>query len=291
MKNLYILPFDHRQSFLELIKASSPPTPQEIAKARAYKKIIYEAFLKALSAGLKKEEAGILVDPWLGQEILLDAGAKGITLCLPLEKSGQKELQLENYPQLIKKFKPAYAKVLIHYNPESDSALNQRQSGKLLTIQKYLKKKKVGFILELVVPATLRQLKKIGGRGKYDVELRPSLMVKALKELQQKGLRPAIWKLEGLETKEQMQEVVCQILPPSRIIILGREEKKKKVEHWLKVGASFEKVMGLAVGRTVFEGPLKDYQRGKIGRERAITKIAQNYVHFIEVFKKARLGK
>ena len=70
MTELFILPFDHRGSFMKIVGASSPPTEADIAKAREYKKIIFDAFKKSVAGGVPKDKAGVLVDEWLGAEIL-----------------------------------------------------------------------------------------------------------------------------------------------------------------------------------------------------------------------------
>ena len=57
--------------------------------------MIYDALKVALSQGVPKENAGILVDPQFGDRILRDAVKNGYITCLPAEKSGQAEFQFE----------------------------------------------------------------------------------------------------------------------------------------------------------------------------------------------------
>lgn len=290
MKRLYLLPFDHRQSFFKIIQAAQPPTKEDIARAKEYKKIIYQAYLQALPL-VKKKDSGILADAWLGEEILLDARSRKITTALTLEKSNPKELQLEkDYLKQIKKFKPAYAKVLLHYNPEN-KALNRRQLAKLSTLQSYLKKQKLPLLLELLVPPTPAQLKKAGSKRGYDLKFRPILTIQALQEINLAGIKPALWKLEGLDNFLLMEQIVQQIKsfnPKAKIMILGREEKRKKVEHWLKIAAPFREVIGFAIGRTIFEKPLKSYLHRKISRRKAVNQISRNFLYFIKVFEKEK---
>ena len=160
MPELYILPFDHRGSFMKIIGAKEPPTEADVAKAREYKKIIYDAFQKAVADGVPKEKAGILVDEWLGKDILVDGKKKGFITCTPLEKSGQDEFDFDraDWKKQIAELNPNYAKVLVRYNPEGDRVINERQAIKLANLSGYLATQPNDFLFELLVPATPDQL-------------------------------------------------------------------------------------------------------------------------------------
>ena len=293
MNELYILPFDHRGSFMKIVGASSPPTDEDVSKAREYKKIIYDAFKKSVAEGVPKEKAGILVDEWLGKDILLDSKEQGFICCTPLEKSGQKEFAFDrdDWKQQIEEIDPTYVKVLVRYNPEGDKEGNSRQAGRLKELSEYLGNKENKFMFELLVQGTDEQLDKAGSKDVYDQEIRPDLMVAAIKEIQDAGVNPDLWKLEGLDSAEKMQKVADQVTagnPDARIIILGRGESAEKAEHWLKVGAEVDAAIGFAVGRTIFKSPLEEFSAGKISKDDAINKISENYSFFVDVWKKAK---
>ena len=293
MNELYILPFDHRGSFMKIVGASSPPTDEDVSKAREYKKIIYDAFKKSVAEGVPKEKAGILVDEWLGKDILLDSKEQGFICCTPLEKSGQKEFAFDrdDWKQQIEEIDPTYVKVLVRYNPEGDKEGNSRQAGRLKELSEYLGNKENRFMFELLVQGTDEQLDKAGSKDVYDQEIRPDLMVATIKEIQDAGVNPDLWKLEGLNSAEKMQKVADQVTagnPDARIIILGRGESAEKAEHWLKVGAEVDAAIGFAVGRTIFKSPLEEFSAGKISKDDAINKISENYSFFVDVWKKAK---
>src|SRR3989344_2636824 len=282
-QQLYLLPFDHRRSFIKLIGAAEPLKKNDAFKIKRYKQLIYSAFKLALAQGLLPQKAGILVDEAYGREILVDARKRGFIICYPLEKSGQSEFTFDraDYKKRLQLFKPTYAKVLIRYNPEGDKALNKRQARRLAALTSYLERQSIGFLLEVLVPATARQAKK----KNYDSSYRPSLTAKAIQELQAAGVNPNIWKLEGMNRQSDLKRLARLIGPSSRIIILGRGENKKKADRWLKVGAKVKKVIGFAVGRTVFQRPLLDYHYHKINKRQAIKGIMENYLHFVKVFE------
>jgi myo-inositol catabolism protein IolC len=47
----------------------------------------------------------------------------------------------------------------------------------------------------------------------YDLELRPRLMVKAIEQLQDAGVEADVWKVEGLDRREDCEKIVPR-LPP-----------------------------------------------------------------------------
>ncbi len=292
-KELLILAFDHRGSFLEKMFGikNRQPTAEEKQQIEDFKKIIFEGFKLSLKKNVPKQIAGLLVDEEFGRGILQEAKREELTFAMPVEKSGQDEFDFEygdNFSKHIEEFDPSFVKVLVRYNPEGEGTLNERQLQKLKTLSDYLAKTKKPFLFELIVPATPAQLSKLGGSKEvYDSELRPKLMVQSLKEIQTAGVEPAIWKLEGVDKPEFAKAVVAQAQSNGRkagVITLGRGESKEKVKEWLKVGAKIKGIIGFAVGRTIFWQPLADHKAGKISRKQAIEQIAQNYGEFTELW-------
>ena len=139
---LYILPFDHRGTFLaKMLGAKGPPTAEQAAAIAAMKQVIYDGFRAALAGGVPREKAGILVDEQFGADVLRDATARGYTTALTVEKSGQDEFDFEygdDFAAHIEAFRPTFAKVLVRYNPEGDAALNDRQRSRLKRLSDYL---------------------------------------------------------------------------------------------------------------------------------------------------------
>jgi len=296
-KDLLILAFDHRTSFIEKLFGikNRTPTPTEKREIEDFKKIIFEGFKLALKEKVPKEIAGLLVDEECGSEILREAKKEGYMFAMPAEKSGQEEFDFEygdEFSSHIEEFDPTFLKVLVRYNPESDEVVNKRQLQRLKILSDYLLKTKRPFLFELIVPATPTQLAKLGGsKEAYDTQLRPELMVESIKQIQDAAVEPAIWKLEGVEKPESAKAVVKQAQSNGRkagVITLGRGESKEKVQEWLKVGAKIPGIIGFAVGRTIFWSPLVEHKAGQIDRSKAVEKIAQNYIDFVELWQNER---
>src|SRR5208337_3697563 len=93
---LYILPFDHRGSFQKnMFGWDGKLTPEQTAEIAGAKRVIYDAFRKAIQTGVPKGKAGILVDEQFGAAILREALAEGYLTACPAEKSGQNEFDFE----------------------------------------------------------------------------------------------------------------------------------------------------------------------------------------------------
>ena len=144
-------------------------------------------------------------------------------------------------------------------------------------------------MFELPVPAEKAQLDKLkGDQRAYDHELRPSLMVEAIGELQDAGVDPDLWKVEGLDRREDCQRVVAAARAGGRdrvgCIILGRGEDDRKVRDWLEIAAKVPGFVGFAVGRTVFWEPLVAWWDRKATREQAVAEIARRYGSYVHLF-------
>jgi 5-dehydro-2-deoxygluconokinase len=237
------------------------------------------------------------VDEQFGGDILRDARGEGLITACPAEKSGQEEFDFEygeQFAEHIEFIHPTFCKVLVRYNPEGDAELNRVQAARLKRLSDYLQQANRSlFMFELLVPAEKAQLDKVNGDKKaYDRDIRPALMVGAIQELQNAGVEPDLWKVEGLDRREDAEKIVATAKAGGRAavgcIILGRGEDDQKVLEWLRTAASVPGFIGFAVGRTDFWQPLVDLRDQKISRQQAVDEMASRYREFVEVFEKAR---
>ena len=166
-QTLYLLPFDHRESYVKgLFDFQRPLTAQQHEQVRDSKQLIYEGFRQALAEGVPNESAGILVDEEFGTEILRDARKRGFVTALSTEQSGCYEFEFEygaEFASHIEAFDPTFAKVLVRYNPEGDHALNLRQADRLRMLSEHCQRRQCRFMFELLVPATAEQLARTTG--------------------------------------------------------------------------------------------------------------------------------
>ena len=297
---LYILPFDHRGSFQSgLFGWKGTLSSEQTERVAASKAVIYQGLLAAVAGGVPKERAGLLVDEQFGAAILRDAKARGFFTAAPAEKSGQHEFDFEygdDYARHIEEFSPTFCKVLVRYNPEGDAAMNRRQAGRLRHLSEYLHRTGRKFMLELLVPAEQAELEELhGDKRAYDRSRRPQHMVDAIHELQDAGVEPDVWKIEGLDRTQDCEAVVVAARRGGRArvgcIVLGRGEDEAKVESWLSTAARVPGFIGFAVGRTTFWDALVGWRDGRTTGEAASAEVARRYTRWCSLFAEGAGGR
>jgi myo-inositol catabolism protein IolC len=294
-KPLYILAFDHRGSFQKkFFGVTGEPNQEETARIADAKRVIFEGAQRALEEGVPRGSAGVLVDEQFGAEIARTAKADGLTFAMPVEKSGQDEFDFqygEDFGAHIEDFDPTFTKVLVRFNPEGDAEMNRRQSERLKRLGDWLHERGRTFLFELLVPAEAHQLEAVGGDAhRYDTDVRPDLMKGAIAALQAAGVEPDIWKIEGIDRREDCEAISQQTRAGGRdkvaCVVLGRAAPDEQVDHWLRMGRGVPGYIGFAIGRSIWWDPLKAYVDGGSRRTEAAEQIGANYRRFIEVYEK-----
>ena len=294
---LYILAFDHRGSFMKAVVGKSGDlTAEETEKIKDAKSLIFDGMIIAAEAGEDSSIMGVLVDEQFGGTIPEMAKKHGLKLAMPVEKSGQDMFDFEygdDFGAHIEQFDPDFSKVLVRYNPDfADAQANADQLERLKRLSDWLHDNDRLFLFELLVPAEPSQLESVGGdTARYDAEVRPELMVRAIKEIQDAGVEPDIWKIEGLDDRADCVKVAEQTRAGGRdnvaCVLLGRGADNDKVDHWLYQAGEVDGFIGFAIGRSIWSDPLKAYLDGSTDREAAAAKVAENYTRFIEVWRQA----
>ena len=294
---LYILAFDHRGSFQKkMFGIEGDPTAEETQRIADSKHRIYEGMAKAAETGsVHEDQVGVLVDEQFGSDVPGQAKAHGLKLAMPVEKSGQNEFDFEYgeaFGEHIESFDPDFSKVLVRYNPDDpDADMNQRQLGRLKQLADWLHDHDRKFLFELLVPATDAQLESVGGDSdRYDAELRPELMRRAIEEIQGFGVEVDVWKIEGVDAREDAEMLARQTRSGEGregvvCVLLGRGASDEKVDQWLRVAAPVEGFVGFAIGRSIWWDALKGFLDGSLEREAAADQIAENYLRFIRVYE------
>jgi 5-dehydro-2-deoxygluconokinase len=297
---LYILAFDHRGSFQKkMFGIQGEPTPEETATISDAKHLIFEGMRIASERGVDARSVGVLVDEQFGGSIPADAKEEGLKLAMPVEKSGQEEFDFqydEEFGAHILRYDPDFSKVLVRLNPEGDAEVNERQLGRLKRLADWLHENDRKFLFELLVPPEPAQLEQVGGDAdRFDAEVRPGLMRQAIEQIQDYGVEVDIWKIEGVEAREDAEALVAQTRRGEGrenvvSVLLGRGASDEKVDHWLRVAAPVEGFVGFAIGRSIWWDALKGFLDGSLERDAAGERIADNYLRFIKVYDDAESG-
>jgi myo-inositol catabolism protein IolC len=297
---LYILAFDHRGSFQKkMFGIQGDPTPEETATIADAKRLIYEGMVEAVKRGIEPSSAGVLVDEQFGGDIPQGARDHGLTLAMPVEKSGQNEFDFDygdDFGTHIESFNPDFAKVLVRYNPDDDPVMNERQLGRLKRLADWLHANDRRFLFELLVPATDEQLAEFEGESdRYDAELRPELMRRAIEAIQDFGIEVDVWKIEGVDERSDAEMLADQTRSGEgrenvACVLLGRGASTEKVEQWLEQAAPVDGFIGFAIGRSIWWDALKGFLNNELARDAAASQIADNNLHFIQVYEGAKVA-
>jgi myo-inositol catabolism protein IolC len=297
---LYVLAFDHRGSFQKkMFGIQGDPTPEQTETIADAKRLIFEGMELAVQRGVDASATGVLVDEQFGSDIPKRAKEEHLVLAMPVEKSGQDEFDFQygaEFGEHIEKFDVDFAKVLVRYNPEGDADMNQGQLGRLKELADWLHANERKFLFELLVPAEPAQLESVGGdTDRYDAELRPKLMKQAIKDIQDFGVEVDVWKIEGVDAREDADALAEQTRSGQGregvvCVLLGRGASDDKVDHWLRVAAPVEGFVGFAIGRSIWWDALKGFLDGDLQRDAASEKIADKYLHFVQVYDEAESG-
>lgn len=291
---LYILAFDHRGSLQRgLFGLTADPTPEQADRIREAKMVIYDGFHGAIAAGVDCREAGILVDEQYGAAIARTAAARGEIFAIAVEQSGGDEVAFaygEDFGAHLERVDPPFAKVLVRYNPEGDAALNARQAARLKVLADWVHDRGRKLLLEVVIPSLPSQLAAVGGDvARYDVEVRPDLTLRTIAALHDAGVETDVWKIEGLDRREDCERVAALIRSGAGrqqvgCVVLGRGADAARVDHWLRQATGVPGYIGFAIGRTLWWDALKGYLAGALERAGAVEHIAAAYRRAIDVY-------
>ncbi len=301
---LFVQPFDHRGSFTKGYfgipgqPAIEPEKDEFIQVARA-KNVVYRGLLRAIEMGVPRASVGLLVDTQFGAQIIADARRKGVPVAVCVEKTGQDVFDFEygaRWVDHIRFMQPDMIKVLVRFHPQGDAAQNAEQLTRLKLLSDYIHATDDHtFMFELLVGATTPEEKAAGAA--FDTEVRPRVMVEAIRAIQGFGIEPDIWKIEGLDRRADAEAVAAQARDgraangESRAnvgcILLGRGSNQEKVYEWLRVAAPVPGFIGFAVGRTNFSAPLKSFIADPAQEAAAIAAIAANFKGCIDTWQAA----
>jgi myo-inositol catabolism protein IolC len=287
---LYLLAVDHRGSFEKMVG-------HDFEVLVAAKMLVWRGFLDALAHGAPRDAGGILIDEQYGSTVAREARKEGVVFAMPVEKTGRDEFEFEHgddFGRAIEAYDPTYAKALVRYNPHSDDELNRRQESRLRALSDWLRAHDRRFLFELLVPPTEEQLRSVdGSRDRYDQELRPKLMQGAIETLQDAGIEPHLWKIEGVDHRDACQAIARVARRDARdgvgCLVLGRGASVERVEDWLRAGAGVNGYAGFAVGRSIFADAVRSFASDPVSYDlqRGVEEISARYRRFIAVYEEA----
>jgi myo-inositol catabolism protein IolC len=295
---LLLLAVDQRNSFERgLYGLKGPITPEQDARMTADKLLVYQALLEALPGLPAGVQAGILVDEQYGASVaeLASRSGGGVSLAMPIEKSGEDWFEFaygDDWVAHAEFFATDHAKVLVRDNPGFDPHQRDRQAARLAQVSAWASSNERSLIIELLVPASDADTAAVDGDStRYDRELRPAHAVTVMEYLQDQGVDPAIWKVEGLDRPQDAERIVEAARRDGRkasCILLGRHAPHDQLDRWIQVVAPMPGWMGFAIGRSIWWDALTAQLQGELSADETRHRIRDAYLDFAHFYLAAR---
>jgi len=293
MTQIFALAFDHRNSLRrDFMHLTGQPAPEQHSTMVAAKGVVTDALIEA-APQVSPDTPVLLIDHEYGGQFVPRAQAAGVKVAMPVEESGQAELRYlcDGHPErVVDAHHPDYVKVLIRYNPGGDTAMNERQRGRLRKLSDWLDGRPERLMLELLVPPEPAQLAAVADdQSRFDRETRAALTAAAIDQIAGDGLRPALWKIEGPESREdaaRIAEAVRAANPDAGCLVLGRGADDAAVRRWLAIAAATDGFTGFAVGRTIWWDALKGFAGGGDAGA-AVRAVAARYLDLVRYYRAA----
>ena len=283
---LLILAADHRTSLeRDLYGLTAAPTPAQAARISADKLLVYEALLDAMNWLPAQIQPGILIDEQYSASVaeLASHSAGAVSLCMPLEASGQEWFSLafgDDWERHAGFFAAEHPKVLVRDDPGLDPARREQQARQLAQVSAWAARAGRSLILELVVPAT-------------DDELRPGNTVQVMEYLQDHGVEPAFWTIEGLARHDDAVAVAAMAQRggrQARCLVAGGHASQDDLQHCLQVAAPIPGWSGFAIGRGIWRDPLHAHLHHLCTAGEARRRVRSTYLDYARYYLQARDG-
>ena len=208
---LYILAFDHRGSFQKkMFGIEGDPTPEQTDQIADAKRLIFEGMEQAVERGVDPSVTGVLVDEQFGSDI--PGGARRGPEALHAGREvGRRRVRLRvrrRLPRPHREVRPRLRQGARPLQPGRRRRDERAPESRLKRLADWLHEHDRKFLFELLVPAEQAQLDAVGDDSdRYDRELRPELMRRAIEQLQDYGVEVDIWKIEGVDERADAERL------------------------------------------------------------------------------------
>jgi myo-inositol catabolism protein IolC len=295
---LFILAVDHRNSLERDLYGLTSSNPVAAARISEDKLLVYQALLDAVPDLPRGVQPGILIDEQYGASVAeLASRSDGvINLSMPIEASGQEWFEFaygEEWTRHAEYFATDHAKVLVRDNPGFEPGRRAEQASRLSDVSRWATTNGRALIIELLVPATDMEKSTAGGGSHFDDEQRPADTVAAMEYLQDHGVEPAIWKVEGLDHHDAAVAIVATARREGReagCILLGRHAPHDALDRWIRVAAPIPGFTGFAIGRTIWWDALHSHLHHRATANETRHRIRTAYLEFANYYVNAREG-
>ena len=290
---LFLLAVDHRRSLERLFGIDGAVGAHDFDRLSAAKSLVAEALGEvAAQRGSAAGSLGILVDDLYGQAAIATARRTGVAVAVAFERSGQEILDFEHvdWRDRLADDPPDFVKVLIRHRADGDAADVATQLERLAEVSEACAGSPARFLLELLTPYTAAE-SAASSPEQLELTSRPGLIVEAITQIQDSGVAPDVWKVEGIADAAGCASVAEAARRGGRdntdVVVLGAGAGIETVNRWLEAAAAGG-YSGFAVGRSIWADPAVAHDRGELDAPAARAQIAARYGSFIDTFHAAR---
>jgi len=224
---------------------------------------------------------GMLLDGIHGREALFRAADHPFWIGRPVELPGSRPLEFEGSADigssLIEWPVGQTIKCLCFYHPDDPPELKEKQERQLVRLHAAARAIGRELLVEIIA-------------GKHG-PLEDDTVASVVERLYALGVKPDWWKLEPLKTAAAWRAVAAAIErndPLCRgIVLLGLEAPEEDLEAAFVVAVKEPIVKGFAVGRTIFNEPVRAWLRGSLDDEGAIDAMASKFARLVAAWEQA----
>jgi 5-dehydro-2-deoxygluconokinase len=272
---LTVLAIDHRSQFEELADELSA----DRARIGAFKALALRA-IDVVAAG--DARFGVLLDGRYGFDALALAADRPYWIGRPIEIPRSRPLDFEGSAdvamELLEWPVNHVVKCLVHYHPDDQRELRERQERQLLRLFDACRKTRHELLIEVIVPANMKST--------------VTTVAATIRRFYAIGLRPDWWKLEPAADPEAWRHIEAAVSegdPLCRgVVLLGLSAPEAELVSSFAAAAPFNIVKGFAVGRTIFHEAARDWFAGRICDEEAVAALAGKLSGLVSAWRRAR---
>jgi len=274
---LFVFAFDHRNQFFELAQRAGA----EVARLPKLKQLLVDAVGETEQARNLAGRVGILCDDRYGQDALNAATGRGWWIGRPVEVPGSDPVVFDRGRSigttLIAWPQEHVVKCLVQFHPEESIDIRLENEAQIGALYEAVQASGHELLLE-IIPTRARK------SSEDDV-------YRAIKRLYNLGIHPEWWKLAPMPDAQwkAIDALIAERDPHCRgVLVLGLNAPIAELAEGFRAASASERCRGFAVGRTIFEGPSREWLSGAIDDAALKSRVRAAYEALIDAWTAAR---
>ena len=276
---VYAFAFDHRNQFFELAQETGADTE----RLKKLKQLFVEAVAQTEAERRLDGRVGLLCDDRFGQDALNAATGRGWWIGRPVEVPGSQPVVFDRGRSvgstLVSWPAEHVVKCLVQFHPEESIEIRLENEAQIGALYEAVQVSGHELLLE-IIPTRARKA------SEDDV-------YRAMKRLYNLGIYPEWWKLAPMPAAQwkAIDGLIAERDPHCRgVLVLGLNAPVAALAEGFRAATASERCRGFAVGRTIFEGPSREWLSGTIDDATLKSRVRTAYEALIDAWLSARGG-